>query len=123
LDIVLFKFVSEPFISACDTFAGFLPIQIIFALLFVKMFNRVSKHRARHRRGIFIQKIEQFLVVSLSGFAHPAAYCFMNQILFVAKQNFGDLKGVGKVALPNKIESRDDRCAAFLKTGGTRHFV
>jgi hypothetical protein len=44
-----------------------LHVQIIRALLFVKMLDGVPQHRARHRCGVFIQKAEQSRVILVFG--------------------------------------------------------
>src|SRR5262245_45466010 len=95
----------------------------MIARLLVETFNCVSQIRARHRGGMFVQKVEQSLPIAFAGFAQPATGRLVDQVVRVSDQDFSQLKSVINVTLPDETPGADDRGASLPDIFRARQFV
>src|SRR6185295_15480526 len=81
----------------------------MFSILLTEMLNRIAKHRTWHRRGVLVQETQELPAIDVAGRAQHPTGRFVNQVLFVAEQHLGDLKGVSSIAVPDQLTGRYDR--------------
>src|SRR5215216_4125982 len=76
-------------------------------------FDRVSKHRSRHRTIVLAQEVIQNTAVAFSHLAQHPANRFVDQIMGVLQQQLGDPNSWSEFIPLDEMKSGDDRDAPF----------
>ena len=77
--------------------------QIALPLLRLIVFQRVAEHYAGHPCGVPVEEGVEGGTVGVGGAEHPAGG-FVDQVLGVVEQQFGDGEGVVELAAPDEGE-------------------
>ena len=75
----------------------------LFALGFGEFLNGVAQGGARHRVGSGLEPLTQRIRIFLAGFTEQPAYGFLNQIMFVMKQDIGYGVGISCLTMADKL--------------------
>jgi len=75
----------------------------------VEMFSCISQVCSRHPARMRVEKRQQSLPIALSRFAQPATGCFVNQVMIIIQQQFGELERVIDIAFSDEVPGADDR--------------
>ena len=79
---------------------------------FAQLFNGVAKHGSGHSGNVSVQEPDEHQFGSFAGFADPACHGFVNQVMVVIHEEFGNLEGVADIALPDEMVGADNGCSA-----------
>ena len=95
-----------------------LALQITLSFLLRKFFDGVSQHGAGHFLVMGLQKGFFGLQMAFADFAQHPACGFMDQVLLVEKQDFGNLQCHSKLMPFDKVKGRHDRNSSFPQIFG-----
>ena len=80
-----------------------------------KFFYGITKSRAWHIGKVSIQEVPQYVRIFLPNFAQHPACSFMDEIMWMIQQLFGQTQGVFKLVLADNAPSGDNSDALFPK--------
>jgi len=94
LPVIFFAYLLKPNFDWLSLQKLNLTLKIALSFLFRKLFDGVSQHGAGHFLVMHLQEAFFGLQMALADFAQHPACGFMDQILPIGKQHFGNLQNI-----------------------------
>ena len=86
----------------------------VSTLLYLRQsLNSVSKHSAGHIEVMCIKITNKFRLIAFAGLAQEPTYSLMDKVVWMLKQQVGNVVGVMCFAVSKKLHSRNNRDALF----------
>ena len=99
-------------------------MKVAFSGCFWQSLYCVTKHRPWHLGRMNIKEGEQKLFVnSLSYFAKHSSDCFVDEVVGIVQEEFGEVEGVYMLSLFDEVEGRDDGDSPFSEGRGRSELV
>lgn len=99
-------------------------VQIRFSRGLWKFFYGVTEHSSGHLEGVKIEEgKEKLFIDSLSDFAEHSSDSFVDEVVGVVQEKFGELEGVRMLTLFDEVEGGDDGDPSFSEGGRSGELV